>query len=162
MVEHRSNDDEKALADRLRQEAQETRPAFSESLHSRICRAVEHCEIHKRPRSAIELFRNRWVYMAVAATLLVGALFVARRLSLPGGSTPEKNNVAVEEKTEADPDTDAETPTDVPLDAVDIGMLVDSTFSRPRWAYLDHDAQLVARMLIDQLPLDMTSPIDEP
>jgi hypothetical protein len=45
--------------------------------------------------------------------------------------------------------------TSVTSDAAEqLRLLVDSTLSRQQWAYLDHDVQVAARLLLEQLPLD--------
>jgi hypothetical protein len=38
-----------------------------------------------------------------------------------------------------------------------LGMLVDSTVTAGQWAYLDHDAQVAVRLLMNQLPFDAAS-----
>jgi hypothetical protein len=71
-----------------------------------------------------------------------------------------QEDIAVE--PELRPDEDLQSPTDVPGNpAVDIGLLVDSTLTDRRWAYLDHDARLAARMLLTQLSPSIVWPEEE-
>jgi len=163
MADRSSHDDNKALADRLEQEGRETRPVFSKALHARVCRAIEHCEMEELPRPAGASFRGRWVYSAVAAALVVVALLLAWRNVVPKGPAPGPVDVAVSIPPEPLPVDEMRSPAGATVDAaVEMGLLVDSTMTSQRWAYLDHDARLAAQMLIDQLPLDMTLPTDEP
>jgi len=163
MVDCDSENPRKALAERLKHEAEVTRPAFSEALHARICRAVGQCELRELPQPSAPLLRRPWVWSAIAVTLLLGALLLVWKTRVPTGPTPEPIGVARRTEREPEPAEEAELPTDVIVDVpVDVGVLVDSTLANRRWAYLDHDARLAAQVLIAQLPLDMTSPTEEP
>ena len=183
MVDKDTHDEKWDLADRLRQEAKQTRPAFSESMHVRICRAVEQNEMAEPPRPATRpRFRRTGITAAVAATLAVGVLYFVWQGNSPSGrfssgrpfspdvSVPKPGDIvgtAGREKAVADaeprPNEDLPSPTDVPSNpAVEIGLLVDSTVANRRWAYLDHDARLAANMLLDQLPGSIAWPEEEP
>jgi len=162
MIEKDTRDENGALADLLQQEAEQTRPAFSESLHARICRAVEESSVAELPRPAA---RPRLVRVGiaavVAATLAIGVFCLARHGAKPntvaGPGSTDHDSVAPE------PDEDLQPLADMPGNAaVDIGLLVDSTLTNRQWAYLDHDAQLAATMLLDQLPRSIAWPAEEP
>lgn len=177
MVDKNAHNEKWDMADRLRQEAKRTRPAFSESLHARICRAVEQGEMAEPPRPAARPRSRRvTIAAAVAATLAVGVAYLMWQGDSPSGpfspsgSVPNPGDIvdsAGQEKDIVEPrpgmDEEFPSPTDVPGNlVVDIGSLVDSTMTNRRWAYLDHDAQLAARMLLDQLPGSIAWPEEEP
>ena len=177
MVEKNTHDENWDMADRLRHEAKQTRPAFSQSLHARICRAIEQDEMAEPPRPAAPpRFGRAGITAAVAATLAIGVLYLVWQGNSPSGpfspsgSAPNPGDIvgsARQEKTIVDPqpraDEDLPSPTDVPGNpVVDIGLLVDATLTNRRWAYLDHDAQLAASMLLNQFPGSIAWPDEEP
>ncbi|OHB83319.1 MAG: hypothetical protein A2V98_08110 [Planctomycetes bacterium RBG_16_64_12] len=171
MVDQGAQDEKKVLADRLRDEASQTRPSFSEALHARICRAVEHRAMAGPPRPArLPRLGRAAIVGAVAASLAVGALYLAWRGTPQSGPVPKPGDVAGpgrQENVIVEPAPRAneglQSPTDVPGNpAVDIGLLVDSTLTNRRWAYLDHDARLGARILLDQLPASLVWPEENP
>jgi hypothetical protein len=164
------------MADRLRNEARQTRPAFSESLHARICRAVEASKIAEPPRRVTPSRLGRiGIAAALAASLVVAVSYLVWQGSTPSGPAsprrlmPKPDNLAdlngqenIVVKPKRRPDEDLQSPTDVPGNpAVDIGLLVDSTLTDRRWAYLDHDARLAARMLLTQLSPSIVWPEEE-
>jgi hypothetical protein len=170
MVDKDAHDEKWDIADRLRHEAKDTRPAFSESLHVRICRAVEQSEMAEPPRPVALPYSSRGgITAAVAATLAVGVLYLVWQGNSPSGSVPKPGEIvssAGQEKAvvnpEPRPDEALPSSTDVPGNpAVEIGLLVDSTLTNRRWAYLDHDLQLATRMLLDQLPGSIVWPEEE-
>ena len=171
MVDKDTHGEKRTLADQLRFEAHRTRPAFSESLHARICRSVGQSEMAPPPRPAPRRRAGAvLIAAAVAASLAVAVLCWAwlrhgdrgpvpdpRHLVLP---TPQEKRII---KPEPGPDEDLQSPGEVPNNpAVDFSLLVDSTLVNRRWAYLDHDARLAARMLLDQLPPSIAWPEEEP
>lgn len=149
MAERIPNEEER-LAARLKLEAQATRPAFSEALHARICQALDDSEPPVPRRRLRWRWRDHWALVAIAATLLVGVSLAVWWSRKGPGPTEVPSEVAVA----AGPDM-ITGPT--VRAAEDVGMLVDSTFSEGQWAYLDHDAQVAVRLLMDQLPLDVES-----
>lgn len=170
MVDKDAHDEKWDVADRLRHEAKETRPAFSESLHVRICRAVEQSEMAEPPRTAAAPRLGRaGIVGAVAATLAVAVLYLVWQGNPTSGPVPKPSDMAgsggqedVMVELERGPDGKLQSPTDVPGNlAVEIGLLVDSTLTNQRWAYLDHDAQLATRMLLDQLPGSIAWPEED-
>jgi len=142
MVESILPDGEKVLAGRLRHEAESSRPEFSESLHARICQAVQLGEAS--PRHAATRSRRPLAYACAAVACLVVTLVITWQLG--GRHTPE-------------PDLDGATPERLAgLWAVDKSA-EDSSEGNPAlppqdWAYLGHDARVVTQLLIDQLPLN--------
>jgi hypothetical protein len=158
MFERMSPDEERALAERLKGEAQASRPAFSEDLHARICGAVRAGQAGPdRPRDALA-GRARWAYVALAAACLVGAAALAWRLTTPAVSPANAPDTAKLPAGPSSPPTDLETLTGIPdRTAEHVGALVESTLANQQWAYLDHDARLAADMLLDQFPLEIAS-----
>ena len=178
MVDKHAHDEERTMADRLQNEARQTRPAFSEALHARICRAVEASKIAEPPRQVAPSRLGRFgIAAALAASLIVAVSYLVWQGSTPSGpasphrlmtkpdnfaSLDGQEDIAVEPEPELGPDEDLQSPTDVPGNpAVDIGLLVDSTLADRRWAYLDHDARLATRMLLTQLSPSIVWPEDE-
>lgn len=160
MTEPISPDDEKALADCLKREAEASRPAFSEGLHARIRQEVAHGELHSWRRPAARPLGRRWISAAVAATCVVSASLVAWQLvawhlstrSVPEPGPPEVTALVSEP---ADPLAGLSAIADVTDRAEHVGMLVYSSLTTQQWAYLDHDARIATRMLIDQWPLEI-------
>jgi hypothetical protein len=96
--------------------------------------------------------------VAIAATLLVGVSLVAWWLGRPAGPGPGPREVVMIPAELPDPGTDPDMITGATARTAEhVGLLVDSTVSAGQWAYLDHDARVAFRMLMDQLPLDVAS-----
>jgi hypothetical protein len=128
--------DEKRLADRLRREAETSRPPFSATLHARISKAIQHEEppapLRRRTSRAMGSLpalphsggqaatgtRRRWWAVAAAAAVLAGALCVASWLRKPTGAgpTPPDAHVVVDQKPVRTSDAEmiAEAPTPAP------------------------------------------------
>jgi hypothetical protein len=158
MVERIFNDEERRLADRLKREAQATRPAFSEALHVRICEALKQCEAPVRQGIVTWWLRTGWWPVAIAATLLVSVSLVAWWLGRPPGPEARSREVVTIPIESPDPVADPGMITGpTARTAEHVGMLVDSTVSAGQWAYLDHDARVAFRLLMDQLALDVAS-----
>jgi hypothetical protein len=158
MADRIRTDEEERLADRLRREAQATRPAFSEALHARICQAVKRCEPPVPRRATPWWLRSRWLPVAIAAMLLVSISLVTWLLNRSTGPAPRLREPGGAVAQTPDPVADAEMITRRTADtAKEVGMLVDSTLSTGQWAYLDHDARVAVQLLINQFPLDVAS-----
>ena len=158
MVEHMPTEDEQRLADRLKLEARATRPAFSETLHARICRAVKESGAPMRRRPMTLPRRHRWLLLAAAATLLLSVSLVAWWLTRPPGSATRSPGFKVAVVERQDPAVDPGMITGPAGQmAGEFGKLVDSTLETGQWAYLDHDARVAAQFLMDQLPFDVAS-----
>jgi len=155
MVESMLPDGEKVLAGRLKQEAETLRPEFSESLHARICGALQSSEAS--PQRPATRSRRRIAYACAAVACLVVALVVAWQLAVPhtpeadpGDATPiaqtsEQLGVLYALSGSADPATAG-----------------DSALPSQDWAYLGHDARVVTQLLIDQLPLNTLASNGDP
>ncbi|OHB71037.1 MAG: hypothetical protein A2V70_15135 [Planctomycetes bacterium RBG_13_63_9] len=155
--------EEKALADRLKQEAKASRPAFSEALHARICRAVRQRQTAVPPRVVAGRSRRRWAVATAAAACLVGAVVVVWQMDYLSGRTPEAPEHARRNGDSSDPLAQLGAIARVANNTTtDVGMLMDSDLTARQWAYLDHDARVATRLLIEQLPLDMLASTDKP
>ena len=184
-----SSGDERALAERLKQEALASRPEFRETLHARIRRAVGQCKAsgavtYRRP--AASWLSPRWVPAAAAAVCILGALVIlwqpdqrGRESSNMGTDGSSKQQAAGSRQQAAGSKSTIHNPqstilsdanpakelgaltnlADIAVEEIDF--LLGSTVATQQWAYLDHDARLVAQTLVDQLPLDLVA-IDVP
>jgi hypothetical protein len=158
MVERIPAEDEQRLADRLKREARATRPAFSEALHARICRAVSDSGPAARRRPSTSPWRHRWLLLAAAAALLLSVSLVAWWLAPPSASPTRSPGAKVAFVEPHEPTVDPEMITGPTGEmAEEFGKLVDSTLETGQWAYLDHDARVAAQFLMDQLPIDVAS-----
>jgi hypothetical protein len=160
MADNRIGEQERELAERLRREAEASRPAFSEALHSRFVEAIrEHAGQAGVERRVARPWR-RPAYLGVvaacaAACLVVATLVVLRRAESPGLTSGTPTTTALAHPS-PDPLAGLDALADVSnLAATDVGALVDSTLARKQWAYLDHDARAATEMLLDNLPLKM-------
>jgi hypothetical protein len=146
---------EKAVADRLRREISGSRPALSEELHARLCRAVLQQQADRSPLPVRRPNANRffrWASLAAAACLLaaIGIAWQARhavrdtRLDAPALASRPKaglGNMAelagrVAAKTDA---------------------MMDAAVKAQRWAALEQDARSVWEMPSVRLPFDVVS-----
>ena len=179
MVKKETHEEDAALGELLQREAEQTRPAFSDELHARICRAVAEADMAEPPRPADRRRVVRvMIDVVVAVSLLIGVVYLIGQAvapdptelnpTVPNPTVPNPNNLAGPGSTDHDvvePEIDERLPTsiDVPANpAVDLGLLVDSTLTNRRWAYLEHDAQLAADMLLAQLPGSIVAPEERP
>lgn len=163
--------DEKTLAERLRDEARRSRPAFCEALHARIWRAIGESRQRRpaeaRPEQRRTGKRSALAWAIVAAACLAAAAIVwktrdtAPRPALPGEeaiagrpqlASPASPGAAADEAVDFSPVTGL-------TGQVSAGIpgLVDAAIDAQRWAYLDHDARLTLEILADRLPFDLGS-----
>ena len=159
MVERMPSEEAKRLAERLKLEAGEARPEFSEALHQRVCEALKHCPAPARLPAVALWLRRGWLPVAIATTLLVGLSLAA--LWFKGSYGPASGPGEMVAGPIEAPDTVADPGmiTGPAARAVQrVGTLVDSTVTARRWAYLDHDAGVALQLLRDQLPLNLRSP----
>ncbi len=176
MVKRNTSQDERALADRLKREAEASRPAFCEALHAKICRAVASTTIGPgRPpverRGKPATSRRHRAYAAVAAACAVSVLLVVWQ-AVNSPQTPTDPPPVADQL----PRDSANRPSESPADLLaDFNALVDLTGGAPQrveetvestlfagqWAYLDHDARLAASLLIDPLPLEVLASAGE-
>lgn len=138
---------EQVLAERLRREAIESRPEFSESLHRRIACAVK--QHHVAAHAAVTTGWRRGLATALAAACLLCAVAIGWRLSQ---SDPQQNPVG-------DPQAIAQASilidqwTDQATSGLD-GLVASASF-KPHTAQLKHDAQLIADTILEPLPVDV-------
>jgi len=174
MIDPVSPRDERRLAERLRREAEQQQPAFSEALHRRIVEALPSRETMPRPGGARRPAPRLWLAAALVASIAVAAVLVVSRVldhPAPGPPTPDETAAVPKQHTPRErmprekapsPEPDAGEQGELdPLGAVaggtpaNVDRLVDATLARSKWAYLDHDARLAANLMLDQIPLDL-------
>ena len=155
---------EKSLAERLKREAAASRPAFSEALHDRICRAIRDKNAPPAPLPSGRSTARR-ASLAMVAAALAAAATVVLLVWRPWESTePQPGPV---QPTAAAPETAPNPLADLENLPVlgqptpgQLGLLVDATLANQQWAYLDHDARLGAELLIEHLPWELAAPGD--
>jgi hypothetical protein len=139
---------ESRLRRRLRREAAQSRPAFSETLHRHICSAVDRAEA--APASRVPAAGPPWrrLAWAAAAACLLCALVAGWRLreaDLPPADTaaasPMADLAAIGRLTDSA--------------AVGLNGLAASIELTPPPARLSSDARLTAEALIERLPVDL-------
>jgi hypothetical protein len=167
---------ERALAERLCREAKQSRPEFSESLHARICRAIEECPRQQAPiwrRGPLAHLRQEpsrhpgaarhrlsvWASVAVAAACLACVAMVAwPKNEIPGGPSADGNGQSGLWAESSAPTLDLESVAGLAMRVSDdLRDWVDSAAATQRWAYLDGDARLAVEMLAARLPFDVAS-----
>jgi hypothetical protein len=162
MPERISPVQERELGERLRREARNARPAFSETLHQRIIAAVKRrqAELLPRPRPVAPAWRVRLAGAFAAACLLVAAAFCTRLIE-PGPrqaavppSAAGTNGVVV---TTAAPLADI-----LPIDSwaaasgnADLDEMIESAVVAPQVAALTDDARDAGESLLQRLPVDL-------
>jgi len=162
--------EERKLAARLRSEAQADRPDFSEERHARWLASLPPCQADKVVRPHFLDFARFWRVTALAASLLLGGTFLFWSLmSRPEAPSAGGQPLAVSPKPAPSPPVAvAPAEDDHRMDLLEWAVLADRTteelglafgarLAEGQWAYLDHDARLVASALLDQLPIDPTS-----
>lgn len=162
MAKHVSPDNQKALADRLKREAEASRPAFSETLHARICRALQQRKATVYRHPATLWSRRRWVFAAVAAACLVGTLLVVRQVVHSPRPQPGPSEIVHQPRPTREPTSDPLAPVNALVGLPERAPKVESTLLAGQWAHLDHDARVAASLLIDPLPLEMLAAANQP
>ena len=149
---------ERVLADRLRREAEASRPAFSEELHERICLVTNQGDAPSRsetasPRPEIPSPRpDRRLWLTAAATLLLaGASLLAWQLNNPNPSVPL---TPIDNGPIAGVSQDLDGFGEITDSTAAGALLVDSALTTEGWAYLDHDARVATELVLNQLSLD--------
>jgi hypothetical protein len=161
---------ERALAERLRGEAAESRPEFSETRHGRLSRAVFGSEATKPAVSPTPA--SGWLSRHGLATALAvaGALAVAviawqaitengpsDRVVMPPSGSDSPAGLPAPDETH--PPVVAVTELEIVTGLVDqateeLVSLVESTETQPQWASLDQNAELALTALNSSVPLD--------
>jgi hypothetical protein len=166
MDKHRSHSENQTLRERLQQEALESRPAFSESLHRQILSAIKREEVDPANLPSIALHRRRpWFVMAAAfatACTLMGAMFHwqnAERYFQPV-TTPPNPIVATNNVPDPVPSIDLwsnllsfDNSSNEAATSFD-DLLVFRAIT-PQSAALQHDLRLAAVVLVERLPVDV-------
>ncbi|MBN2296800.1 MAG: hypothetical protein JXM70_30520 [Pirellulales bacterium] len=140
--------------ERLKREALNQRPEFSESLHDRISAAIREnspdakhdapqpLDIPKRSPA----LRHRFLASAAAACLIVAAVGL-----IWWNNTPEPP-IALPADSPNPLTTLADAAGKTTLDA---GLAAEDALAANRWGHLDKDAQTAANMVLHSLPFDM-------
>jgi hypothetical protein len=160
MSERIPSSEERSLRERLRQEATESRPEFSESLHERIAGALRrhHATIGAVHRAATRKGWQRGLVALAAAACLLAAVAIGWQLIQSTAQRGHGRNVAkdnqewIERRQVIDQWTQQA--------ATGLDGLLPSATSEPRESVLKHDARLVASTFLQPLPVDV--PLDGP
>jgi hypothetical protein len=148
--------EDRALEQRLRREAIESRPEFSETLHRRIAGAVRQFHAHiadvaTAGRAATAGRRRRGLAALLAAACLLGAVAIAWQLNRNAqqpGATDNPQQIAggpsIEDLRVIDQWADRATT-----------RIVATATLKPQAAQLKHDARLVADTLLGPLPVNL-------
>lgn len=151
MSDSRTN--KNGLAERLRREAEQSRPDFSPELHARLCQAIA----AERPAAVARRPRPWRAVMAAAvvAASAAAALWLVREK--PADSIDRPTEVAqVVPPAPTVPDEGASRVASLARDVpAEIPRMVDSAIEAPRWAWLDHDARLTVELVAAPLPTDL-------
>ena len=144
------------LGRRLKAQADDLRPEFSESLHARIIESLPASSGQAKRPGIIDI-SPRWRVLgtAAAALLLIVVLVAWQGIPFGGSNMPSPPSVA--ESQDAD-DQDVQLAAIGTLsraDGAELGAMVDRTFAQGQWAYLDHDAKVAAELLTNQLPFQL-------
>jgi hypothetical protein len=158
MSERIPSSEERSLRERLRQEATESRPEFSESLHERIAGALRrhHAAIAAVPRAARAKDWQRGLVALAAAACLLAAVAIGWRLIQtgeqrePGRDLASDNQEWIERRQAIDQWTQQT--------ATGLDGLLPSATPEPRESVLKHDARLVASTFLQPLPVNV--PLD--
>lgn len=151
-------DEERLLAQRLRQEGRASRPDFSAALHSRICGAVFASKQPVSPSRHVAS-AGRIVAWFAAVAVILAALAVPAALWIKG-QEPDQAPLAMGNTQPAEPDSsdDLANMTALVANAADnLGELVRSEVAEGQWAGLDHAAQDALQSFADRLPIDLSS-----
>jgi len=173
MAQRISPEQERLLADRLRREAEASRPEFSDALHAKICQAVERSSHRPLRRRETSGSARRSTYVAVAVAVLVSATLVVWQAiprSAPTGVPPE-----VAESVS--PKVDVREPSQgIAFEHIEnLNRLVETLDGAPQrfdrtvesaliagpWGGLDHDVRLVTSMVTEPLRLDLLASAEE-
>ncbi len=172
MAQQMPSENEKALADSLRRNAESTRPEFSEALHAKICQAVRESGPRPRLPGIASSSKGVQAYIAVAVAAALCVVLIVRQMDQTSGPT----TIDVPRIVEHEPAPPIEkTPVEQTPDGLAsfnglVGGLTvnvpqrvderfDSAFDGPL-AELGHDVRLAASFLTEPLPLEMLASVD--
>lgn len=156
MSESDSQDPEARLRHRLSSEAADDRPAFSDALHERIMKSLQ----DRPPVTPSSITRGRraswWLAVAATAAVVAFAVWLRQESGFQPRTNPQLRREAVVTVEPAEPNVVDDLLTVMELPLGDGAMeLVDSTFTGPQWAYLDHDVKVATNMVRDYIPFDL-------
>jgi hypothetical protein len=147
--------EEQALREQLRQEAAQSRPEFSESLHQRIAGAIRehHAAIAATHRAIAAKHGRRGLVALLTAACLLAAVAIGWRFIHPVAPQDRGNDIAQAhqawlERRQAIDDWANQT-------TAGLDHLVASATPQSSTGVLTHDARLVASTLLQPLPVDM-------
>jgi hypothetical protein len=156
-----SSRDKKGLGERLRQEAIDAWPAYSEALHNRILSAIERTksEAAMPNRWSVEgRLRGRWM-PAFAAACLVGVVVLGWQSAQRKNDQEIENALAIARSQFAE---DVTLISGAPLigdwadtSAEELSGMVVSAAVAPHSESLAHDTRLAAETLLERLPIDV-------
>ena len=147
---------EQTLGERLRREAIESRPGFSEALHRRIlCAVRQHhaLEVSVGDRATMARRWRRGLTAVLAAACLFGAAAIGWRFI----GSAQRHGEANDPQEIAGPSIEDLRVLDRWADQATMGLddLVATATLKPQTAQLKHDARLAASTLLEPLPVDV-------
>jgi len=145
----RQHPEDRAIVERLRAEARQSRPAFSEDLHQRLRAAVLPATVRGRP----PVFYRRslaWAMASLAVVVCV-ALGSYRVIQLHRSARQKAQTAAAIAAL-------ANLPISADLGVREADQLASEMLTWEPWAGLDHDARLAATALVQCFPLQPTQP----
>jgi hypothetical protein len=148
MSKENESAEERLLVERLRREAIESRPAFSESLHQRIVRAVEQrrATVAEDVKPVVSRRWSRGLATALAAACLLCAVVIGWQLVV-NASRQDPAPIARASLTDLPSIDDLTDPIVRKIDGLTVSVALE-----PHATHLEHDAQAVADVLLDRLP----------
>ena len=179
MYWNKTTPDDERLAQHLREDALHHRSEFSESLHRRICDAIEQDrtkpthdddDLLPQPRR-----RSDWLAVALAASLILAVLLawqtsrnapvarlpVAPRMDLPVNEKEPSTFAPSSDPSHAEdsvvpPIAKGISPITPPTSGEEAKQMlarIDGTLASSQWAFLDHDARLTWQLVTQMLPV---------
>ena len=139
---------------RLKQEALDQRPEFSQSLHDRICAAIRENASDPKHDTAKPLnTRGRsWTNGRRSFASAAAACLIAAAVGLLWWNHSLQPHVVISPDGPNPLATLADAAGQTTLDA---GLAAEDALAANRWGRLDEDAQTAAKIILDSLPLDM-------
>lgn len=149
--------EKRRLAERLRREAAESRPAFSESLHRRIVEAVNASSGETHQNTPTPASRGDWRrrpgVVAVATCLLLGVVAAGWWMAAMAERQRALESERMMAQSQAEKLLAIDEMTDRARARLD-GVVASVTLTREA-DHLKHDARLAACSLLERLPVDV-------
>jgi len=140
--------------ERLKQEAMNERPEFSESLHDRIRAAIREDwpdAKHDAPRP-LDIPNRWWALRHRSAASAAAACLIVAAAGILWWSHTSEPPIALPADGPNPLATLADAAGQTTLDA---GLAAEDALAANRWGRLDEDAQTAAKMILHSLPFDM-------